>query len=173
MALMCPSCRNILSTLEIGSVHLDVCIGGCGGMWFDQGELRRLDEPHELVEDWVWSIEINPRLEVDFERRRHCPRCVGTLMLRHYWSIKKKVLIDEGQTCAGYWLDDGELRSIRTLFKSEAERKRAAMSHFSELFDGQLEAQRSISDMQNEKIRSVARMFRHITPSHYLNKKDK
>lgn len=172
MAMICPSCTSLLTSFEVGGVHLDICAGGCGGIWFDQGELRRLDEPHEVVDDWLWQIETNALLNIDFERRRRCPRCIETLMLRHYWSIQKRVLIDVCQTCAGYWLDDGELRTIRSLYKTEAERKQAAMEHFTHLMAEPLAAERQRSEAENEKLKAVARMFRHITPSYYFNKKD-
>ena len=43
----CPACGNVLEEMKVGDVMVDVCQGGCGGIWFDNYELEKFDEPHE------------------------------------------------------------------------------------------------------------------------------
>jgi len=43
----CPACFNELTKKQVGSVEVDVCQGGCGGIWFDAFELQRVDEEEE------------------------------------------------------------------------------------------------------------------------------
>ena len=31
----CPVCSNTMTTMEAEGVTVDVCAGGCGGIWFD------------------------------------------------------------------------------------------------------------------------------------------
>jgi len=41
----CPACGNILEQMTVGDVTVDVCQRGCGGIWFDNFELEKFDEP--------------------------------------------------------------------------------------------------------------------------------
>ena len=47
----CPACGNNLTEKKFGEVTVDVCEGGCGGVWFDWFEFKKVDEPHERVVD--------------------------------------------------------------------------------------------------------------------------
>jgi hypothetical protein len=67
-----------------------------------------------------------PRVAVDLTERRRCPKCPDSVLMRHFFSAKKTVLVDECPTCAGIWLDAGELEQIRSEYESEAARKQAA-----------------------------------------------
>lgn len=89
-------------------------------------------------------------------------------MMRHFFSAKKHVEVDECPGCGGVWLDEGELRSIRKLFASEEEREKAAKEYFDEVFGEQLQKMRSESEEKLQKARKFANMFRFICPSYYI-----
>ena len=64
--MKCPACFNELTEMQVGSVKVDVCEGGCGGIWLDAFELQRVDdEEEELVE-----IEGEPLSETIIRERR-------------------------------------------------------------------------------------------------------
>ena len=42
--MKCPACKNPLLEKDAEGMTLDVCYGGCGGIWFDAFELQRVDE---------------------------------------------------------------------------------------------------------------------------------
>ena len=107
--------------MQVGSLVVDVCQGGCGGIWFDAFELQRVDEEQEQAGDALLRITQDERVQVDFSRKRDCPRCAGVRLHRHFSSAKRKIEIDECPNCGGYWLDAGELAQIRAE-KSEAAR---------------------------------------------------
>lgn len=111
--LSCPACDRKLSRLTVGSVTVDVCWKGCGGIWFDNFELDQVDEPHEKEGEALLHVEIEPSIEVDFSRRRKCPVCEDSKLMRHFFSDKRRVEVDHCPACGGYWLDEGELRKIR------------------------------------------------------------
>jgi len=164
----CPACGRPLVEHTVGGLTVDVCRGGCAGIWFDQLEIKKVDEPHEALGEELLSIERDPTLQVDFERRRTCPRCVGQVMMRHYFSIRRQIEIDECPRCAGFFLDSGELQAIREQFTSEVDKNTAAQSAFGDQFAPQLEAMREESQKKAERARSVARIFRFILPSYYI-----
>src|SRR2546422_11747107 len=43
--MICPACDYNLTPLTVGKLTVDVCQGGCGGIWFDNFELQKVDEP--------------------------------------------------------------------------------------------------------------------------------
>ena len=111
--MKCPACLNELTQVQVGAVAVDVCHGGCGGIWFDAFELQRVDEKHEAAGELLINIQRDPRLVVDHTRKRDCPRCDGIKLSRHLFNPKSTVQVDHCPNCGGYWLDDGELEKIR------------------------------------------------------------
>ena len=163
----CPACGNTLYEVTIGEITVDVCQEGCGGIWFDTFELRKVDEPHESLGESLLDIE-GGGAEVDFSGKRTCPRCGDTVMARHFFSVKMAVEVDECPKCGGFWLDRGELAKIRTLFGSEEEGRKAAREYFSNAFGPELAAVAAKGEADRQKAQDFARMFRFMCPSYYL-----
>jgi Zn-finger nucleic acid-binding protein len=120
--MKCPACFNNLSEIQVGSLKVDVCQGGCGGIWFDAFELQKVDQEEEVAGGHLLDIQRDEKVKVDPNRKRECPRCEGVKLKRHFFSAKRLVEVDECPNCAGYWLDAGELTRIR------AEKSRAEQS---------------------------------------------
>ena len=129
--MKCPACFNELTTTQIGSVSVDVCEGGCGGIWLDAFELQRVDEQHEEAGERLLAIQRDERIVVDHLRKRDCPRCLNIKLRRHFFSPKRLVEVDECANCGGYWLDAGELAKIRHEKNAEAENAQASQSGLS------------------------------------------
>jgi uncharacterized protein len=111
--MKCPACFNELTQLQVGSLVVDVCQGGCGGIWFDAFELQKVDEESEKTGEPLLHVRRNERLTVDQTRKRECPRCAGVKLHRHFFSARRRVEVDQCPNCAGYWLDAGELALVR------------------------------------------------------------
>jgi len=111
--MKCPACDHELSGIQVGAVAVDVCQGGCGGIWFDAFELKKVDEQHEAAGEHLTQIQRDPDIRVDLTRKRDCPRCVGIKLKRHLFNRTSQVEVDHCPNCAGYWLDAGELAKIR------------------------------------------------------------
>jgi Zn-finger nucleic acid-binding protein len=158
----------MLQEMTVGDITVDVCKGGCGGIWFDNFELKKFDEPHESLGEPLLDIERDESIVVDHTKRLKCPKCDDIVMTRHFFSVKKQVEVDECPGCASFWLDAGELRTIRTLFNTEQQREQAAEQYFSELFGDKLNEMKAKSQAELNKARKVANMFRFICPSNYI-----
>jgi len=166
--MKCPACESILQEMTVGDVVVDVCKGGCGGIWFDNFELKKFDEPHECAGEALLDIERNESLIVDHTKRLKCPKCDDIVMMRHFFSVKKGVEVDECPGCAGFWFDAGELREIRGLFKTEEERHEAAEEYFEEVFGDRLKAMKAESEEKLAGTRKIVNLFRYICPSNYI-----
>ena len=169
--MKCPACSNMLQEMTVGDVTVDVCKGSCGGIWFDNFELKKIDEPHESVGEALLDIERDESIVIDHTKRLKCPKCDDVVMMRHFFSVKKEVEVDECPGCAGFWLDAGELRKIRSLFSTEEERHKAADAYISEVFGDKLTAAEAQSEDKRSKAGKIANMFRFICPSYYISGK--
>jgi len=164
----CPACENELSPTTTGGVTVDVCRGGCGGIWFDNYELEKFDEPKESAGEALLDVERKEGLAVDVEKKRNCPKCRDVAMTQHFFSVKNRVAVDECPKCGGHWLDMGELAAIRKLFDTEKERNAAAQKYYDETFGGWFARERAKSAEELARARKVARTFRFICPSYYM-----
>jgi len=164
----CPACKNTLEEMSVEDIRLDVCQNGCGGIWFDNFELMKIDEPDEYDAEKLLDINIDESIKVDQEIQRKCPKCKNQFMLRHFFSVKRSVTVDECPKCGGVWLDDGELGRIRKQFESDEDRTAAAGKYFQDVFGGDLARMRAESAEQTRKAQKIARIFRFICPSYYI-----
>lgn len=171
--MICPACGNELQEYTVEQITVDVCRGGCGGLWFDRFELEKFDEPHESAGEALLDIETDESLVIDHDQRRTCPKCENMIMMRHFFSSKREVEVDECPQCAGFWLDEGELRRIRKQYATEEDRKKAALEYFSDIFNGQLQAMAAESSENAKRVRKITHMFRFICPSYYIPGKQK
>src|SRR5882672_6010489 len=111
--MKCPACFNKLTEIQVGAVRVDVCQGGCGGIWFDAFELQQVDESAEAAGELLLEIQHDETVVLDTSRKRECPRCENIKLKRHFFSAKRRVEVDECPNCGGYWLDAGELAAVR------------------------------------------------------------
>lgn len=107
--MKCPACKNALREKSAGGMTVDICYGGCGGIWFDQRELDRVDARGAATLHTVWRDLKKP---VAFTEPRLCPRCTDQVLERRWFSDQKRVEIDQCLACGGVWLDEGEFSRI-------------------------------------------------------------
>ena len=132
----CPACRGTLTRVNVSGLTIDVCQAGCAGIWFDQAELRSLDEPADKAGEILVEFAGQPQRSVDLTQRRRCPTCPDSVLMRHFYSAKRAVAVDECATCAGTWLDGGELEQIRREYDSGGARRQAARACLEEVLAG-------------------------------------
>ncbi len=144
--MQCPACGREMAAIQTGSVTVEACEGGCGGLWFDQLELRRFDESCEAASEALLDIGMDPAIRIDKEKRLHCPKCADIVMMRILYSPNCDVRVEHCPNCAGHWLEAGELRAIRERNTSEADRKAAVDALFAEKFGAK------VAEMQTERI---------------------
>jgi len=165
----CPACDHVLSARAAGDLTVDVCAGGCGGIWFDHYELRKVDEQSESAGAALLDVPRDPAVVADQTQRYVCPKCTdGVVMMRHCWSVARRVTIDECPGCGGVFLDAGELASIRALYPTEEARHAAADAYFHEVADPLLDEQRAADAEELARAQRFAHALRFVCPSSYL-----
>lgn len=169
----CPACSKELVEKTQSDLTVDICDKGCGGVWFDNFELNKVDEAHESAGESLLDVSPHTPITIDHNAKRSCPKCPESIMRRHYFTVRREVEIDDCPSCGGVWLDSGELASIRSQFKTEGERKQAADEYFSKLFGEQLQKEAAKSQEELEAAQKFAKTLRFICPSYWIPGKQK
>lgn len=169
--MKCPACPHELKEVPAGEVLVDICDGGCGGIWFDNRELQRMDDGDEPLDATLLSIGIDMSVSVDHAERRNCPRCKTVVMMRHFYSDKHQVEVDSCAGCGGYWLDAGEFEAIRGQYETEPDRETAAKQDFGAVWSSA--TQQSNADFAEETaaIKKINGVLKWIRPSYYITGK--
>lgn len=121
--IYCPACGKEMAKVFMPeqNINLDVCVNGCGGIYFDNREFQQFDERHENIDALIDAIKGKTFKLVDESLKRTCPVC-GATMVKNFSSIRKNIQIDECYSCGGKFLDNGELIKIRGEYETEADR---------------------------------------------------
>ena len=171
----CLRCKTKMIVLENRSVKIDVCFEGCGGIWFDWMELKKIDESHEADAEFIKKISECSTKKVNLSEKLNCPKCPKQPMIRRFSSIKRKAEIDECPQCGGFWLDAGELVAIHSEYQNETEKEAATKKYITDLFVTNPVVAEEHNQVKEEldKIDKFKNALRFICPSNYLPGKQK
>ncbi|HTA16158.1 MAG TPA: zf-TFIIB domain-containing protein [bacterium] len=117
----CPVCGQAMVQENFGLL-VQVCENGCKGIWFDHGELERLDHVGEGMGPALEAALRSPRKNPPARGQIKCPKC-GIPMHNHKFARDQEVSVDECYACGGFFLDSGELKEIRDHYLSDEELK--------------------------------------------------
>ena len=121
--LKCPACGKEMVKVFIKSANknVDICLNGCGGIYFDNKEFFLFDEQHENISEIIEALKDKQFEYADLEKERYCPYC-GSKMVKNFTSASKEIAVDDCYNCGGKFLDYGELEKIRMQFSTAQER---------------------------------------------------
>ena len=131
-----------MASEHFGACTLEVC-GGCQGLWFDRGELARLDHGSKgfgtALERALRAQRRGPRPREVFV----CPPC-GTAMQNHRNAFLG-VALDRCPACGGVFLRAGVLAALRARPASAEERaERERHARWREAWAGRQEREESL-----------------------------
>jgi len=116
--ITCPACGEEMVKVfsEEANVCVDICVNGCGGMFFDNRELEKFDEQHENADEILNAVKDKEFKKVEQSETRICPICNIPMVKQ---GSLTDVEIDICNVCGGKFLDNGELEKIRNKEKDE------------------------------------------------------
>lgn len=170
--MKCPVCERDLQEIKIKDIIVDVCMNGCGGIWFDNREIKKVEQ-HETAGEFLLDIKKDPNIIIDNSKTRFCPKCLEQKMVTHFVSINREIEVDECYNCGGIWLDFGELGEIRQQYPTEEERKKATEEFIKNTIEPELEKMLAASEEKLQKVRKIVKIFKYICPSYYIPGKQK
>lgn len=132
--ISCPACGKEMHKIYMDAqgVNLDVCLDGCGGIFFDNREFKKFDENAEDISPLTNALAGKEFNKVDTTETRFCANC-GAQMVKNFASALKEVEIDECYTCGSKFLDNEELTKIRAQYETESDRADAALKNYYEI----------------------------------------
>ncbi|MBS4760064.1 MAG: zf-TFIIB domain-containing protein [Clostridium sp.] len=121
--LVCPACGKLMKKVYLNSqgFFIDVCTEGCGGVWFDNRELAKVDEKNEDIKELCEVYKGKTFSQVDKNAERKCPLC-GQKMVKNSVSAKQEITIDECYKCGGKFFDYNELEQMRNQYENDKDR---------------------------------------------------
>ena len=124
--ISCPACGKEMKKIFLPDINLniDICADGCGGMFFDNRELKMLNKDGEQIDEIIKSIEGKTFDKVDDSKERICPACGAKMVKNKVDNDETKnndfVVIDECYNCGGKFLDYGELEKYKHEIKDKS-----------------------------------------------------
>lgn len=145
--IICPACGKEMTKVFCpdSGVNVDVCVDGCGGIFFDGRELKKFDEQNENIDDIKQALKGRTFTKTDETKTRICPLC-GNNMVKNNVSIKKEITIDECYNCGAKFFDNGELTKMREQYATEEDRRQDLLAKTYEQVGAQIE----LMGLQNE-----------------------
>lgn len=127
--MACPRCGEEMEVKGVQGLAIDRC-PNCFGMWFDKGELERIEKgggadmvrllsmgsPYDDDDDA--SQPWNDLTREDGKATADCPRCDG-VMQRTHDDVDASLVIDHCPDCGGTWYDGGEVARHLVAIRSE------------------------------------------------------
>lgn len=127
----CPACGEEMAKIFLPelSMYVDVCTDGCGGIFFDNRELKILNNNADQIDVIMDSIDGKNFKKVDETLDRVCPSC-GAKMVKNKVNNDEVhngefVVIDECYQCGSKFLDFGELGKFKHTQVAKPEEKRS------------------------------------------------
>lgn len=168
--MKCPACNTSTNQFSVNNVTLDACNVGCGGVWFDNYELKKFDEAHEPT----LKIPMEPKKNISRNKSPlSCPKCSDIKLFQRFSSVRRQVAVDECAGCGGIWLDAGEIPALRTEFKTELDRRKAAEHMFTDLFAKDWASARKETKSEVQDAKKIANALKFLCPSWYVPGKQK
>ncbi len=133
--LNCPACGKPMKKVYLPKIdiHLDVCTNGCGGIYFDTREFKKVDEQHEDITVLTEILDNKEFKKVDENKTRICPVC-NNIMVKNFSSAKHQIQVDDCYHCGGKFLDHLELERIRAEYLTEHERAQDVIKEYNDKY---------------------------------------
>lgn len=124
-AINCPACDKVMTKIYIPeeNINVDICLDGCGGIFLDNRELKKFDNPDSNIDKILEAVRDKEFEPVNEQEVRICPICKVPMVKQG--SGKADIQIDVCNTCGARFLDNGELQAIKEATEERNERVEA------------------------------------------------
>lgn len=160
--ITCPACGKYMAKIYLKHINknIDICLEGCGGIYFDNREFELFDEVDENMEDIETfyddeNIVFKPANDED---KRICPNCNAPMVKTGNGTPQNNFKIDCCYTCGAKFLDGYELQKIRKACGTEEERS----AYFNEQFKAKFGSDIEKLEKRHKKIKPDKNILRNI-----------
>lgn len=149
--MRCPTCSSLLEAKKISDLSLDICQKGCGGIWFDRGELEKIDQDSISLPSNILRPVKFQNVVIDRAKERNCPKCSSNPLDKNIYDNQYEIEIDSCFKCGGIWLDLGEIETLREHNSSKEER--------AEVIESFIEKAKSEDPVKKKRLNAVIELI--------------
>lgn len=149
--LICPACGEEMNKIYIEDLQcfIDICANGCGGIFFDNREYKKVIEKNKIIDQIRAALEGKTFQKVDPSYKRTCPAC-GMKMAKNSTSVKGEIIVDDCYGCGGKFLDFGELEKVQNEYESDEERSKDVMEYLKANMGAEFTEMQAYNKVRNE-----------------------
>ena len=159
--MKCPACKNILTKIVQAGVKVFACQNECGGLWFSQQHIRRLEHMKSGLGKPLLKIKRSDGYKVYRGVEHICPQCKNTLLFRHFFSKELDIEVNQCAKCGGFWIDLAGLAKLQFL---NGQQKKAVDKYFSIIFCKKISGIHILNEDVARAVKNIIQIFKFLWP---------
>ena len=158
----CPACKNTLTKIIKTGVQVLACEGQCGGLWFSQSQVKKLEKLKSGLGMLLLRIKRADGVKVYRGVEHICPQCRTTLLFRHFFTKEFDTEVNQCAKCGGFWIDIAGLAKLESM-KGEQKQK-AVKKYFSVILHKKILGIHILNEDVAKAVKNIIQIFRFLCP---------
>ena len=160
--MKCPACKNILTEIVQAGVKVFACQNECGGLWFSQQHIRRLEHLKSGLGKPLLKIKRSDGYKVYRGVEHICPQCKNTLLFRHFFSKEFDTEVNQCAKCGGFWIDVAGLAKLQSI--DGRKKQKAVGEYFSIVFYKKILGIHILNEDVAKVVKNIIQIFQFLCP---------
>ena len=158
----CPACKNILTKTVKASVQIFVCKDQCGGLWFSQIQVKKIETLNPGLGTSLLKIKRADGVKL-YRRVEHiCPQCRTTLLFRHFFTKELDTEVNQCAKCGGFWFDVAGLSKLQSM--KGQQKQKAVKNYFSVILDEKILNVHLVNEDVAKAVKNIIQVFQFLCP---------
>ena len=160
--MKCPACKNILTEIVQAGVKVFACQNECGGLWFSQQHIRRLEHLKSGLGKPLLKIKRSDGYKVYRGVEHVCPQCKTTLLFRHFFSKEYDTEVNQCAKCGGFWIDIAGLAKLQ--FVNKLGKQKAVENYFAIILGQKISGIHLLNEDVARAVKNIIEIFKFLCP---------
>ena len=158
----CPACKNVLTKVVQAGVKVLACQDECGGLWFSQSQLRRLEKLKPGLGASLLKIKRADGVKVYRSIEHICPQCKTTLLFRHFFSQELDTEVNQCAKCGGFWIDVAGLAKLQSINRQQ--KQKAVDKYFATILNKKISGIDILNEDVAKVVKNIIQIFQFLCP---------
>jgi len=158
----CPACKNKLTEYKVSGIKVDICRGGCGGIWIHHSQIKKIECLKSGSGSALLLFDKADGVKTYRNAEHPCPNCKTTLLYRHFFSREDDLEVNQCSKCAGFWVDAGGLAKI--ILSKKKEKKELIKNYFSVIMNEKIPKMNLANQDIAEAAELITVIFKFLIP---------
>ena len=157
--MRCPACKNILTKIVQAGVKVLACRGECGGLWFNQSQVRRLEKIKPGLGTLFLKLKRADGIKFYRGVEHICPQCKTTLLCRHFFSKEWDTEVNQCAKCGGFWVDVAGLAELQSM---DEQKKQKSVEKYFSIIGKKIAGIYLLNEDVTEAVKNIIRIFQFL-----------